>query len=156
MKTLRYLLIAMVVLLAHVCAQAQLKVANKVEYQFSSTSTWTSGSSASSLVSSRATSTLMGDGSISFLMRSGSTLPIAAANGMFLEEDLQESAPLAGPRRVRPDDWQDPMENPIGDGTWPLLMMAMAYCAYVAYRKVRAMRVVRATTSESALDAKKF
>ena len=163
MKTLRYLLIAMVAVLASAPVKAQLKVTDKVEYQFSSTSTWANGTATSSVIGSRTTSTLMGNGSMPILMRSGSRLPIAARNGVIIDPlspndntpayvHMRRAGEDDGFEDENPDEPEEPF--PVGDGTWPLLLMAMAYCAYVAYRKVRAMRVVRVCKSESALEAK--
>ena len=46
----------------------------------------------------------------------------------------------SGPRRERPGDWTGPMENPIGDGVWAMLLMAAGYLIYrVRTRRREAM-----------------
>ena len=81
-----------------------------------------------SMIGFRSTSTMQG---------SGSTIPTAAEYGVTFsdnlpEGDVQANAPghLGNSRRARPDDWQGPMENPIGDGVWAMLLMAAGYLLY--------------------------
>ena len=155
MKALRYLLIAMVMVLASASIQAQVKQSEKAEHQFHSTLVPVKGSSTSSVIGNRTTSTLMGDGSIS-LMNSGSRLPIAARNGVVVSGSVPgDDTPINGtghpgrPRRTVGDDGfedDDDPENmdepfPIGDGMWVLAILAAAYAAYIARNRVRAMRV---------------
>ena len=42
-----------------------------------------------------------------------------------------------GPKRDRPEDWEDPYKDPIGDAVLPLLLLAAGYVVFVA-RKRRA------------------
>ena len=152
MKTLRYLLIAMVIGLASVSMHAQVKKSEKVEYKFHSTSTQVNSSSTSSVCGNRTTSTLMGDGSISPLMHSGSRLPIAARNGVIVGSTSPDDNTSNGgvghhgnTRRGKMDDdpfggetigdVNNPQEpgTPIGDGMWVLMMLAMGY----AFGKLR-------------------
>lgn len=157
MKTIRYLLIAMVIGLASVSMHAQVKKSEKVEYKFHSTSTQVNSSSTSSVCGNRTTSTLMGDGSISPLMTSGSRLPIAARNGVIVGSTSPDDNTSNGgvghhgnTRRAKMDEddpWgggdiggiDKPEEpgTPIGDGMWVLMMLAMGYarCAGVRSRK---------------------
>ena len=112
MKALRYLLIAVVMLMSNICAQAQFTQVNSLkgcttfgqeerQYQFHSTS--------------------------AILHPSNDADSGAFTTGVSTGNPV--NAPASGPRRSRPDDWHDPMENPIGDGMW----------AYVIYR-MHAMR----------------
>lgn len=128
MKELRYLLIAMVVVLTCVTAQANFTAqAESPEYQFHTTSA---------------------------MAGSGTTLPNSAVTGTTTTADMPAYVSGRNLRRGVGDDdefeFEDEGEdpegslpgepNPIGEGTWALLLMAMAYCACVAYRKVRALR----------------
>ena len=130
MKTLRYLLMVMVVAMVSVTAQAQPKAqfktsenktafehqVGKAHFEFYSTST---------------------------MMESGSRLPLAARNGLTIgantPDDNTPSGGVRGPRRAKAeddpfggqtiDDTSDPLEpgTPIGEGMWVLLLMAMGY-----------------------------
>ena len=118
MKTLRYLLIVMMVVLSSVSAKAQNSNHQSDSYT----------QMQNSMIGFRSTSTMQG---------SGSSIPTAAEYGVTFsdnlpEGDVQANAPghLGNSRRARPDDWQDPMENPIGDGVWAMLLMAAGYLLY--------------------------
>ena len=118
MKTLRYLLIVMMVVLSSVSAKAQNSNHQPDSYI----------QMQNSMIDFRSTSTMQG---------SGSSIPTAAEHGVTFsdnlsEGDVQANAPghLGNSRRARPDDWQDPMENPIGDGVWAMLLMAAGYLLY--------------------------
>lgn len=107
MKTLRYLLVALVIALASVSAKAQFNQPVDTEYHFRSTSSYGS---------------------------SGSSLPIAAQSGVVVgsatpDDNVPQYASGNGPRRSRPDDWQEP-GLPIGNGICVLLMMAAGYAEY--------------------------
>ena len=121
MKALRYLLVALVIALASVSAQAQFGQPVDTEYHFRSTSSFGG---------------------------SGSNLPIAAQTGVVVGKTAPgDDAPVyaAGPRRVgesgfEGEDEPDPMNEPfpIGDGGWVLLFLAIAYAIYtVRVRRVR-------------------
>ena len=160
MKTLRYLLIAMVIGLASASMQAQVKQSKqseKVEYQFHSTSSQVNNTSSS--VMGKTTSTLMGDGQISSLMTSGSRLPIAARNGVIVgstspdDNTSNGGAGRPGLRRGKKDDnpfgddnvggTDDPQEpgTPIGDGMWVLMVLATVFCGVIYLRRKRAINV---------------
>lgn len=113
MKALRYLLVAIAMVFVSLSAEAQYTQINAAEgcttfgqtdreYHFRSTSTLLKTDEAS------LTTTLFGAAS------------------------ADDSPPntASGPRRVRPDDWEDPQDNPIGDGICVLLMMAAGYAEY--------------------------
>lgn len=71
-------------------------------------------------------------------MHSGSSLPMAAQSGVTTTYD-RNNAP-SRPRKgadgedTPPVDPHGPMEDPIGDVMWPMMLLA---CAYVLYRYVR-------------------
>ena len=151
MKTLRYLLIAMVIGLASASVQAQVKQSKqseKVEYQFHSTSSQANNTSSS--VMGKTTSTLMGDGSISPLMTSGSRLPIAARNGVIVGASSPDDGTATysihrakkdvggGGTTENDDDPDDPEEPfPVGDGVWVLMVMATVFCGVIYLRRKR-------------------
>lgn len=66
------------------------------------------------------------------------TIPSAAVSGTYTTYDSDNPAPPSnGPKKSRPEDWEDPYDNPIGDAVLPLLLMAAGYVVFVA-RKRRA------------------
>jgi hypothetical protein len=85
------------------------------------------------------------------MIGSGSTLPNAASSGFISADDnlnsLSNNNTPSGPRRVideddkeeKPEGWQDPMEDPIGDAVLPLLLLAAGYAFFIA-RKRRALK----------------
>ena len=129
MKELRYLLIAMVVVLTSVTAQANFTAqAESPKYQFHTTSAM--AGSGTTLPNSAVTgTTTTGDMPV---YASGRNLRRGVGDNDGFEEDENEPQPMEEPQ-------------PIGECTWALLLMAMAYCACVAYRKVRALRGQKAT-----------
>jgi len=126
MKELRYLLIAMVVVLTSVTAQANFTAqAESPEYQFHTTSA---------------------------MAGSGTTLPNSAVTGTTTTADMPAYVSGRNLRRGVGDDdgfeegenEPQPMEEPqpIGEGTWAMLLMAIAYGAYVTYRKQKMQAVI--------------
>ena len=131
MKTFRYLLVVLIVLLAPLPIKAQFSpttytnsVLTRNDYQFRSTSTMAS---------------------------SGSQLPLAAVSGTTTAGNCPAayaSAYVSRPRRIGEDegfDEHDSDENepelpgnpfPVGEGTWVLLLLAAAYGA-LRLRKLR-------------------
>ena len=108
MKTLRYLLIICTLTIATAAfGQAKFKTAEnkeafehqvgKMYYEFYSTST---------------------------MKGSGSSLPVAARNGMELGKTNQEQS-SQGPHKAPPITGGEDM--PVGDGVWVLLLLAMCY-----------------------------
>ena len=74
--------------------------------------------------------------STSTMSGSGSTLPIAARNGMSAENDNQTPNPKQ-PRKAPPITGGDDM--PVGDGVWVMMMLALGYAGWMM-RRVRACR----------------
>jgi len=135
MKALRYLLIAIVVMLTAMPAGAQYSKVNSVagcttfgqierKYQFYTTST----------ILPTDSRFVRADGQFRFYSTS-TILPVApivsqAAYTTFSEDIIADESASSGPRRDRPGDWTGPMENPIGDGAWAMLLMAAGYLIY--------------------------
>ncbi len=111
MKALRYLLIAMVVVLANVTAQAEFKQVD-TEYQFQSTSVM-QGSGSSLPNSAVIGASTAGD------------CPAAYAPGRSLRRDV------GGGTAADDEDPDAPNEPyPVGDGMWVMLLLALGYGAY--------------------------
>ena len=91
--------------------------------------------------------------STSTMAGSGSSLPIAARNGLTIgansPDDYSSSGGAHGPRRIggsgsgtdgnEAEESHDPQETPIGEGMWVLLMMAVGYVGYRKWREWRKM-----------------
>jgi len=86
--------------------------------------------------------------STSAMVGSGSTLPQAAATGIYVTgNSVGAYSPARLPnrpvRRDPGDDWEDdeytepenPWKNPLGDVLWPMMLMALAYVVYLKTRK---------------------
>ena len=87
--------------------------------------------------------------STSAMAYSGSTLPQAAATGIYVTgSTVGAYSPARLPNRpVRrdpgDDDWEDdewgetgdPWATPLGDAAWPMMLMALAYVVYLKSRK---------------------
>ena len=84
--------------------------------------------------------------STSTMLGSGSELPQAALTGIVTADEMGEYI-SQGPRRVideddkdeKPEGWQDPYKDPLGDAVLPLLLLAAGYVFFIA-RKRRAMK----------------
>lgn len=76
--------------------------------------------------------------STSTMPMSGSTLPNAAKK-MVLVDDAQganeNSSDVVGPRKARPEDWENPYEDPLGDALLPLLLLVAGYGLFVARKR---------------------
>ena len=140
MKTLRYLLMMMVVAIVSVTAQAQPKSQFKNSQNQEAFST------------QYVPTTHYVAKSTSALMESGSSLPMAARNGLTIGANTpDDNMPAYTPgRRARKDvggggttedDGGEPElpeePNPIGDGMWVLLILAAGYAWYSKWREWR-------------------
>ena len=124
-KTLRYLLIVMMLSVASMVFATAQSLAQKPEAQMKSTSG---------------------------MVYSGVSLPQAAADGVVLTGSTIGSyspANGSGPNRAKrgadgeeddtpPSDPQGPNENPIGDAAIPLMLLALAYAIYKVRRRMHA------------------
>ena len=125
MKTLRYLLIVMMVSVASMMFATAQSLAQKPEAQMTSTSG---------------------------MVYSGSTLPQAAAEGAVLTGSKigtyssAETTSSNGPRKAKqgwggegePGDRPEPYEDPLGDAALPLMLLVGAYAIYRVRRRIRA------------------
>lgn len=121
MKALRYLLIAVVMLMSNICAQAQFTQVNSLkgcttfgqeerQYQF------------------RSTSAMLHPGSNADADGGVFTTCVSSGKPMFLSARTRR---VEGSGTADDDDPEDPGEPfPIGDGMWALLLMAAGYLIY--------------------------
>ncbi|MBQ7531796.1 MAG: hypothetical protein IJT12_08830 [Paludibacteraceae bacterium] len=130
MKTLRYLLVAIVLVFASLSAEAQFTKVNHLkgcttfgqeerEFQFNSTSAM--------LVQDKNLGLAEG-GAFTTGVSTGTPLAIAGPRRAPEEGDTPPS-----------NDPQGPQENPIGDGVWVMMLLAAGYGVYMAYRRRKAV-----------------
>ena len=73
--------------------------------------------------------------STSTMVGVGSSLPQAAISGTHTTYDSDGSVEISnGPKKARPDDWDDPYDDHLGDAVLPLLLLAAGY-AICVWRK---------------------
>jgi hypothetical protein len=63
--------------------------------------------------------------------------PMINADGSMNTEAYGVSRPIVGPRKINNPDEDDELENPIGDGLWALMVLAMAYAGARIWRARR-------------------
>lgn len=148
MKTMKYILLIICV----VCASTMMAVDYKVHQTSSATfnSTSTSGYSGAGIGEgkTRFVSTYVQKGGCTTAVtstpsfRSTSAMPTigsSLSSAVTMEVDEPETTVTSGPKRARPEDWEDPFLDPIGDAVLPLLLLAAGYVFFIA-RKRRALK----------------
>ena len=145
---MKYILLVICV----VCASTMMAVDYKMHQTSSATfkSTSTSGySSAGTIGGTRSVSApAQGGGAMlsvpSVSFRSTSAMPSTgsclSSTTTTVVVDEPETTVTPGPKRARPEDWNDPYDNPIGDAVLPLLLLAAGYVFFIA-RKRRASSI---------------
>jgi hypothetical protein len=153
MKTMKYILLVISVACASTMMAVEYKLhqTSSVSFKGASTSGYHSvgaGESSSSVSTfGRADGMAMssmpeaGFQSTSTMSSTGSTLPQAAVSGAYTTYDstspYDTSAPISGPQKgaaegdTPPADPDGPMEDPIGDAVFPLLLLAAGYSIYL-------------------------
>ena len=142
MKTMKYILLVICV----ACASTMMAVDYKLHQTSSATFKSTSPSGYSSVgggggsIRSISTSTPSAEAGVAIAsvptvtFRSTSSMPstgstLTTATPAIVDEP--EAAITPGPKRARPEDWEDPYEDPIGDAVLPLLLLAAGYAIYL-------------------------
>lgn len=130
MKALRYLLVAIAMVFVSMSAEAQFTKVNHLKgcttfgqeerkFQFNSTS---------SMLTQDTNLGLAEGGAFTTGISTGAPLTITRPRRGASNEDGGDTPPA---------DPEGPMQEPIGDGVWVLMVMALGYCAYSVYRKQR-------------------
>ena len=146
MKTMKYILLIICV----ACASTMMAVDYKLHQTSSATFKNTSTSGYSSAGTSGRTRSLsapaQGGGAMvsvpAVSFRSTSAMPSTGSSlssAVTMVVDEPETTVTPGPKRARPEDWEDPYEDPIGDAVLPLLLLAAGYVFFIA-RKRRALK----------------
>ena len=66
--------------------------------------------------------------------RSTSAMPTigsSLSSAVTVVVDEPETTVTPGPKRARPEDWEDPYLDPLGDAVLPLLLLAAGYAIYL-------------------------
>ena len=144
---MKYILLVICV----VCASTMMAVDYKLHQTSSATfkSTSTSGySSVGTIGGTRSVSAPAQGGGVmvsvpAVSFRSTSAMPSTGSSlsstTTTVVVDEPETTVTPGPKRARPEDWNDPYDNPLGDAVLPLLLLAAGYVFFTA-RKRRAMK----------------
>ena len=148
MKTMKYILLIICVVYASTMMAVDYKLHQTSSATFKSTST--SGYSGAGIGEgkSRFVSTYVQKGWCTTAVastpsfRSTSAMPTigsSLSSAVTMVVDEPETTVTSGPKRARPEDWEDPFLDPLGDAVIPLLLLAAGYGVIVA-RKRRALK----------------
>ena len=140
MKTMKYILLVICV----ACASTMMAVDYKLHQTSSATfkSTSTSGYSGAGIGEgkTRSVSTYVQKGGCTTAVastpsfRSTSAMPTigsSLSSAVTMVVDEPETTVTSGPKRARPEDWEDPYLDPLGDAVLPLLLLAAGYAIYL-------------------------
>ena len=147
MKTMKYILLIICVVCASTVMAVDYKLHQTSSAIFKSTSTsgyssaGTIGGTRSVSAPARGGGAMLSVPSVSF--RSTSAMPSTgsclSSTTTTVVVDEPETTVTPGPKRARPEDWNDPYDNPLGDAVLPLLLLAAGYVFFIA-RKRRALK----------------
>ena len=135
MKTMKYILLVISVACASTMMAVDYKVHQTASFKSTSSIQFYSGSGNGSTFAS---TTMHRVPAMEF--RSTSVMPSVGSTLSATTPAMADDAGMGitpGPKRDRPEDWEDPYKDPIGDAVLPLLLMAAGYVVFVA-RKRRA------------------
>ena len=135
MKTMKYILLIICVACASTMMAVDYKVHQTASFKSTSSIQFYSGSGNGSTFAS---TTMHSGPAMEF--RSTSVMPSVGSTLSATTPAMADDAGMGitpGPKRDRPEDWEDPYKDPIGDAVLPLLLMAAGYVVFVA-RKRRA------------------
>lgn len=146
MKTMKYILLVICVACASTMKAVDYKLHQTSSTTFKSTSTsgyssaGTSGGTRSLSAPAQGGGAMVSVPAVSF--RSTSAMPSTGSSlsqAVTMVVDEPETTVTSGPKRARPEDWEDPYEDPIGDAVLPLLLLAAGYAIYL--RRKNSVRI---------------
>ena len=138
MKTMKYILLVICVTCASTMMAVDYKLHQSSSFKSTSSTQFYSGCNVGAPDASHTVATVpaVKFHSTSAMPSVGSSLSTTNAA---VGEDEAGMTVTPGPKRSRPDDWDDPYEDPIGDAVLPLLLLAAGYVFFIA-RKRRALK----------------
>ena len=129
MKTMKYILLIICVACASTMMAVDYKVHQTASFKSTSSTQFYSGSVCTIASTSSATAPTGEFRSTSAMPSLGTTLSLSTLDAVSVEEPETNITP--GPKRERPEDWEDPYKDPIGDAVLPLLLLAAGYSIYL-------------------------
>ena len=138
MKTMKYILLIICVACASTMMAVDYKLHQTSSTTFKSTSTsgyssaGTSGGTRSLSAPAQGGGAMVSVPAVSF--RSTSAMPSTGSSlssAVTMVVDEPETTVTPGPKRARPEDWEDPFLDPLGDAVLPLLLLAAGYAIYL-------------------------
>lgn len=138
MKTMKYILLVICVACASTMKAVDYKLHQTSSATFKSTSTsrysgaGTIGGTRSVSAPAQGGGAMLSVPSVSF--RSTSAMPSTGSSlssAVTMVVDEPETTVTSGPKRARPEDWEDPFLDPLGDAVLPLLLLAAGYAIYL-------------------------
>lgn len=137
MKTMKYILLIICVVCASTMMAVDYKLHQSSSFKSTSSTQFYSGSGVGVILASTKVATVP---TVEF--HSTSAMPSVGSTLSTTPSVTVEDAGMtitSGPKRARPEDWEDPFLDPVGDAVLPLLLLAAGYIFFIA-RKRRAMK----------------
>ena len=129
MKTMKYILLIICVVCASTMMAVDYKLHQSSSFKSTSSTQFYSGSGVGVTLASTTVATVP---TVEF--HSTSAMPSVGSSLSTTPNIAVDDAGMTvtpGPKRARPDDWNDPYKDPIGDAVLPLLLLAAAYGIYL-------------------------
>ena len=138
MKTMKYILLIICVVCASTMMAVDYKMHQTSSFKTTSSTQFCSGSGVGVTLASTTVASVPAAEfrSTSAMPSVGSTLSTTTPSVTVEDAGMTITS---GPKRARPEDWEDPFLDPIGDAVLPLLLLAAGYVFFIA-RKRRAMK----------------
>lgn len=133
MKTMKYILLIICVACASTMMAVDYKEHQTASFKSTSSIQFYSGSGNGSTFAS---TTMHSGPAMEF--RSTSVMPSVGSTLSATTPAMADDAGMGitpGPKRARPEDWEDPFPDPIGDAILPLALLAAAYVLFLARKK---------------------
>ena len=137
MKTMKYILLVICVACASTMMAVDYKLHQTSSFKTTSSTQFCSGSGVGVTLASTTVASVP-----AAEFRSTSVMPSVGSSLSTTPNIAVDEAGMTvtpGPKRARPEDWNDPYDNPLGDAVLPLLLLAVGYVFFIA-RKRRALK----------------
>lgn len=140
MKTMKYILLIICVACASTMMAVDYKLHQTSSATFKSTSNFRYSGAGIGEGKTRFVSTYVQKGGCTTAVvstpsfRSTSAMPTigsSLSSAVTMVVDEPETTVTPGPKRARPEDWEDPFLDPLGDAVLPLLLLAAGYAIYL-------------------------
>jgi hypothetical protein len=129
MKTMKYILLIICVACASTMMAVDYKVHQTSSFKSTSSIQFYSGSGVGVTLASTTVASVP-----AAEFRSTSAMPSVGSTLSATTPAMADDAGMSitpGPKRARPEDWEDPFPDPLGDAVLPLLLLAAGYAIYL-------------------------